>query len=66
MMDKEYGKEKTNPLACPHCGAGEDENTIGLFWDFNEHCWHCVICGHRTYENSPGRRTLAQVVAERF
>lgn len=35
MMSKKNGngngKRKTNPLACPHCGAGEDENTVGLF-----------------------------------
>lgn len=65
MMSKNgNGKEKTNPLACPHCGAGEDENTVGLFWDFNEHCWHCVICGHRVYEQTLQPKSQIGVVAE--
>ncbi len=58
------GKGQANPLACPHCGAGEAENTVGLFWDFNEHCWHCVICGHRVYEQTLQPKSQIGVVAE--
>lgn len=37
-------------LACPHCGAGRDAQTVGLVWDSIEQDWRCVICGYRAYE----------------
>ena len=59
------GKEKRHALACPHCRAGMDEMTVGLFWDFQDHCWQCVICGYRVYEQVLRLRSAAEMVAER-
>lgn len=57
-------KENGHALACPHCGAGTDRVTVGLSWDFNDHCWRCVICGYRGYEHSIKPRGKAEIVAE--
>jgi hypothetical protein len=43
-------KENGHPPACPHCRTGGDGVLVGLFWDFNERCWRCVICGYRGFE----------------
>lgn len=37
-------------LACPHCGAGRDAQTVGLVWDSIEQDWRCLICGYRVCE----------------
>lgn len=37
-------------LACPHCRAGEDGETLGLLWDSGEGAWRCLLCGHRTFD----------------
>jgi rubredoxin len=42
--------EHITGLACPHCGAGRDERTVGLVWDLHEQNWGCLICGFREYE----------------
>lgn len=60
----ENGKETDHALTCPHCGAGEDEKTVGLFWDSDERCWRCVICGYREYEHALRQQTQAEIVAE--
>lgn len=54
------------PSACPHCGTGADGVTLGLVWDYYEHCWRCVICGYRGYEHLLRPKTKAEVVAERI
>ena len=37
-------------LDCPHCHAGNNGLTVGLYWDINEEAWRCFECGHRIYE----------------
>ena len=44
--------ERMTAFACPHCGAGHDERTVGLVWDPREQCWRCLICGFREYEQA--------------
>jgi hypothetical protein len=45
--------ENRHALACPHCRAGADGMTVGLYWDFDDGCWQCIICGYREYERLP-------------
>lgn len=54
--------KRKGPLSCPHCRAGEDGNSVGLFWDLNEKAWRCISCGHRSYERK--QRTQAQLLEE--
>lgn len=42
--------ESLRGLACPHCGAGRDPNTVGLVWEALEQNWRCPICGYRVRE----------------
>lgn len=60
------GRENNRALACPHCGTGGDEKTVGLYWDSDERCWRCVICGYRGYEHAIKPRAKAEIVAERL
>lgn len=60
------GREERAPNECPHCGAGADGVTVGLFWDFGDHCWRCVTCGFRVYGHALQPRTQAEIVAERI
>lgn len=60
----ENGKESGHPLTCPHCGTGENEKTVGLYWESDERCWRCVTCGYRRYEHTIRPRTKAEIVAE--
>lgn len=48
-------------LACPHCGAGRDAQTVGLVWDSIEQNWRCLICECRIYEgtNHPKPRPVS-------
>lgn len=62
----ENGKESDHALTCPHCSAGEGEKTVGPYWDSDERCWRCVICGYRGYEHAIKSRTKAEIVAERL
>ena len=57
-------KENGHALACPHCRAGLDGVTVGLYWDFYDHCWQCIICGYRAYEQVLRLRSEVQIVAE--
>ena len=61
FKSKENGRAST----CPHCGAGADGITLGLYWDFDEHCWRCVICGYRGYEDVLRPKSKAEIAAER-
>jgi hypothetical protein len=67
-MNKKNGNrgENNHTPACLHCGAGGDEKTVGLYWDTDEHCWRCVICGYRGYEHTIRPRTKAEIIAERL
>jgi hypothetical protein len=58
-------QDNGDPSACPHCGAGEDRITVGLYWDFDESCWHCIICGCRVYEQVVCLMSEADIEAER-
>jgi len=60
------GKGNGQAPACPHCGAGKDGVTLGLFWDFDEHCWRCIMCGYRGYERVLRVKSKAEIVAERI
>jgi|GEM_PF-2603192 len=62
---RDNGKGNGQALTCPHCGAGVDGVTLGLHWDFDEHCWRCIMCGYRGYEHVLRTRSRAEVVAER-
>lgn len=42
--------EDLRGLACPHCGAGRDPDTVGLVWESIEQTWRCPICGYRVCE----------------
>ncbi len=42
--------ESMRGLACPHCGAGRDPDTVGLVWESIGQNWRCPICGCRIYE----------------
>jgi rubrerythrin len=42
--------ESLRGLACPHCGAGREPDTVGLVWESIEQNWRCPICGCRIYE----------------
>jgi hypothetical protein len=53
-----------NALACPHCGAGHAEATLGLFWDIGEEAWRCIFCGYRSFERK--HRTFAQIMEDRL
>lgn len=57
-------KENNHALACPHCGAGADRSTVGLFWDSNEDCFRCVICGYRGHEQKLQPKTQALIASE--
>ena len=59
-------KENGHALACPHCHAGADGATVGLYWDFDDYCWQCIICGYREYERIAHRRSKAENAAERI
>ncbi len=48
-------------LACPHCRAGSDQTVVGLFWDWDEDSWRCLLCGHRTF---PKRRLSEAQIQE--
>jgi Zn ribbon nucleic-acid-binding protein len=58
-------KRKLNPRgvsgngyrACPHCRSGSDKGTLGLFWEVQERCWRCVICGYRHFGNPVAARS---------
>lgn len=67
-MNRKNGNERENDhaLACPHCGAGGDEKTVGLYWDSSGRCWRCIACGYRGYEHTIRPRTKAEIVAERL
>jgi rubredoxin len=58
-------KENGHALTCPHCGAGAGGATLGLFWDFDERCWRCIMCGYRQYKVSDRPQTKSEIVAER-
>jgi len=49
-------KENGHPPPCPHCGAGGDGVTVGLYWDYDEHFWQCIICGYRGYDGMTGAK----------
>lgn len=51
-----------DPLTCPHCGAGKDGITLGLFWDSRERSWRCLICSHRTFERR--KRSQAEILED--
>jgi len=55
-------RQKNGQLICPHCRAGEDEISLGLFWDLSEKAWRCIACGHRSYERRP--KTQAQLLED--
>jgi len=59
-------KENGRRPGCPHCGAGADAVTVGLYWNFEDHCWQCIICGYRGYERVQHRRSPAVIIAERL
>jgi len=40
-------KETGHAAACPYCSAG-------MYWDFQDGCWLCILCGHR--EHGPAER----------
>jgi rubredoxin len=69
MMRKrkgDNGKGNRKAPACPYCGAGADGTTLGLTWDYIDHCWHCVICGYRDYEQPRTPKTRAEIMAEKI
>ena len=49
-------------LDCPHCHAGNNGLTVGLYWDINEEAWRCFECGHRIYEKKI--KTQAQLLED--
>ncbi len=59
-------KGNGHALACPHCGAGANGMTLGLFWDYYDQCWRCIMCGYREYKHTKRPRTKAEIVAERI
>jgi rubredoxin len=66
-MRKNYKwKGNGHSLTCPHCGAGADGITLGLFWDLHDRCWRCIICGYRQYKNAERPKTRNEIVAERI
>ncbi len=60
----ENGKENGHAPVCPHCGAGRNEKSVGLYWESDDRCWRCVVCGYRGYEHAIKPRTKAEIVAE--
>ncbi len=58
--------ENGDPSPCPHCGAGADGVTVGLYWDLDDHCWRCIICGYRGYEPILRQKSKAEIVKERI
>ncbi|MCC6545365.1 MAG: hypothetical protein IT392_12860 [Nitrospirae bacterium] len=67
IIVKKNGKRSKNngrQLTCPHCGAGADGNTVGLYWDFQEYCWKCVICGYREYEHASRSKSMKELEQE--
>jgi rubredoxin len=59
-------KENGHALTCPHCAAGGDGITLGLFWDCYDQCWRCLMCGYRKYKHPERPKTKAEIVAERI
>jgi len=58
-------EETKHALGCPHCGAGVDGATVGLYWDFDDRCWQRIMCGCRVYEQVLRLRSEAEIAAER-
>lgn len=58
-------KKNGHLLACPHCGAGAGD-TVGIYWDFYEHCWRCIICGYREYDTTARNKSKKQLAQERM
>jgi len=48
-------KENGHALACPYCRAG-------MYWDFQDRCWFCIICGYRD-EQVLRLRNMVEIVA---
>ena len=40
--------------------------TVGLYWEFDEHCWQCIICGYQGYEQVSRSRNKVEIVAARI
>src|SRR6185295_14473061 len=59
-------QDNGEPSACPHCGAGGDRITVGLYWDLNECCWHCFVCGCRAYEEAVCLTSTAESLWDRI
>lgn len=59
MINRETHDAKENCLilTCPHCGTMTNRTTLGLCWDFGDHCCRCFICGYRGYEHLTQPRT---------
>ena len=51
-------KENGHALACPHCRAG-------MYWEFQDQCWLCILCGHRENEHLLRLKSMAEMVAVR-
>ncbi len=63
-LNAECGVGTVAALACPHCRAGDDGQTLGLFWDETEGAWRCMLCGHRTFDRR--RMSCAEMMGERL
>ena len=50
-------EENGQTMHCPHCGAGADGATVGVYWSSKDLCWKCVICGYRKYRLQQRKKT---------
>jgi len=49
-------KENGHTQACPYCRAG-------MYWEFQDCCWLCLICGHREHEQVLRLKNMVEIVA---
>ena len=51
-------KETGHAAACRYCRGG-------MYWDYQERCWLCILCGYREHNKSLKLKRMAEVVTAR-
>jgi hypothetical protein len=36
-----------------------------MYWDFQDRCWLCIICGYREHEQALRLRNMVEIVSAR-
>jgi hypothetical protein len=59
--NEEWQNDRDAPFCLFYC-TGPERTIVSLYWDCNDHSWHCIICGCRLYKQVI---TEAEIIAER-